>query len=250
MVNSYQNQPVTYGYQTVTNIPAQPPARKKTSIPYTLVGLSVGAGAGALVGWKTNPYMSKSGEVMNDFAQKTLDIFINKHDDSVKKVYKDGLNVLEGLKKVKTPEDLKSLLNNNKDFAQEMCKGLKQTPDEYLKTITKDNLQTNKDAIRSQINGMNGTKLQSIKNQIQACWDKASKTFKKSSDVSQDAFNAIEEATKGFKNKLIGKYALIGGLGTALLSFLTYQIIKGVKAKRQSQAIAQKNVQVQNINNQ
>lgn len=249
MVNSYSALPVSYGYQPVTNVPAnQPVEKKKSALPWTLGGLAVGATTGAIIGWKKNPFITKKGNITDDFAQKALDIFINKNDDSAKKIYNGGVNVLEGLKKVKTPDDLKSLLNSNKEFAEELCKGLKQTPDEYIKTITKENLQANKDTISSQISSANKHKLQSIKNQILACWDKTAETFKKGNNVSQDTFDAINEATKGCKNKLIGKYALIGGLGAALVTFLTYQVIKRARKKKQTQAIAQKNVQAQNIN--
>ena len=86
---------------------------------------------------------------------------------------------------------------------------------------------------------MNKHELQSMKNWIQACWDKTKKEFKKSTDVTQDAFDAINEATKGYKNKLIGKYALIGGLGAAFVSFLAYQIIKNIKNKKQVQKVSQ-----------
>lgn len=249
MVNSYSAPSASYGYQAVTNVPANnTPIKRRTSIPYVLGGLALGSGVGAAIGWESNPFISKKGEVMDDFAQKTLDIFMKKTDDSTKKIYKGSINILEGLKKVKTTNDLKNLLNNNKDFAEEMCKGLKQTPDEYIKTITIDNLEANKDAITAQINGANKNKLQSIKNQIQACWDKTTNSFKKNKNVSQDTFDSINEATKGYKNKFIGKYALIGGLGTALVTFLTYHLIKAIKTKKQTQKIAQKNVQAQNIN--
>lgn len=248
MVNSYSAPPVSYGYQTVTNVPVEPVKKKSSPIPYTIGGLVVGAGAGAAIGWEATPFISKKGNIANDFAQKALDIFINKNDDPAKKVYKGSLKVLEGLKNVKTPNDLKSLLNNNKEFAEEMCKGLRLTPDEYIKTITKDNLEANVETISAQIKSTNGNKLQTIKNQIQACWDKASNSFKKNSAVSQDTFDAINETTKGYKNKLIGKYMLIGGLGTALFTFLTYNLIKSAKTKKQAQAIAKTNIQSQNIN--
>ena len=248
MVNSYSMPTASYGYQAVTNVPTNIPAQKKTSAPYTFGGLAVGAGAGALIGWKSNPFITKQGDVVNNFAQKTFDSFINKTNDSTKKIYKESINILEGLKTIKTTSELETLLNNNKDFVDEMCKGLGQAPDKYIKTITKDNLQANKNTISSQIKAINENKLQTIKNQIQACWDKTTKSFKKSNDVSQEVFDAINETTKGSKNKLIGKYALIGGLGTALIMFISYQLIKFKKMRNQTQAIARKKVQAQNIN--
>ena len=114
--------------------------------------------------------------------------------------------------------------------------------------LNKENLSSNIETITARINGINGNKLQAMKNRIQACWDKSSKSFKKSTSVSKDAFDAIEEATKGTKNKQIGRYALIGGLLTALATFSTYQIVKLVKSKKQSQEIAKANVPAQNVN--
>lgn len=253
MVNSYST-PVNYGYPAVTQIPANNPEinanvkqpKKKTSAPYTFGGLALGAGAGALIGYKTNPYITKKGDVVNSFAQKSFDLFINKNDDTAKKVYNETKNVLESLNCVKTPEDLRTLMNKNKEFFKDMCKELKQTPEQYIRTITEDNLKANTEAISARAKAMNNSKLQSFKNQIQACWDKTRKEFRKSSDVSQDAFDAIKKASSEGKNKLIAKYAIIGGISTALVGFISYHAVKFIKNRKQAQAMAQVQMQAQN----
>ena len=67
-------------------------------------------------------------------------------------------------------------LNNNKELADEVCRGLGKTPDKYIETITQENLRANKENIIQRINSMNKHELQSMKNWIQACWDKTKKT--------------------------------------------------------------------------
>ena len=54
-----------------------------------------------------------------------------------------------------------------------------------------------------------------------------------------------EMTAKGGKNKLIAKYAIIGGLGTALISFTTYHLVKFLKNRKQAQAMTQLQMQAQ-----
>ena len=252
MTNPYSG-PLTYPASPIATVPAQQVVvqeKKKTAAPYVIGGLAVGAGTGALVGWKSNPYISKSGEVVDSFAREAFEKYVNKHDDNAKKIYTQSKKVLEEIKNVKTPEGLKTLLDNNKEFATELCKEIEtsQTPDKYIKTITQDNLRSNKEDIIQRTKSMNNHKIQSMKNWIQACWDKTKKEFKKSADVTEDAFNAIKESTKTGKNKLIAKYAAIGGVAAALVSFVTYKIVQAKKARKQALASSVPPAHVQTVN--
>ena len=250
MTNPYSG-PLTYPTSPLVNVPTQnvvATEKKKTATPYVLGGLAIGAGTGAIIGSKTNPYISKSGEVVDSFAKEAYGKYINKNNDTAKKVYEQGLKVLDEIKKAKSPEDLKTLLNNNKELADEVCRGLGKTPDKYIETITQENLRANKENIIQRINSMNKHELQSMKNWIQACWDKTKKEFKKSTDVTQDAFDAIKESTKSGKNKLIAKYAAIGGVATALVSFITYKIIQSKKARKEALASKVPPAHVQTVN--
>lgn len=252
MTNPYSG-PLTYPASPITTVPAQQVVvqeKRKTAAPYVIGGLAVGAGGGALVGWKSNPYISKSGEVVDSFAKEAFEKYINKHDDSAKKIYTQSKKVLEEIKKVKTPEELKSLLNNNKDFATELCKEVNQNHslDDYFKTITQENLRSNKENIIQRTKSMNNHKIQSMKNWIQACWDKTKKEFNKSTSVTQDAFDAIKESTKIGKGKLMAKYAAIGGAAAALVSFVTYKIVQAKKARKQALASTVPPAHVQTVN--
>ena len=50
-----------------------------------------------------------------------------------------------------------------KEFFDNMCKELKQTPEQYLRTISENNLSANKDTIRARANAINNNKLQQEK---------------------------------------------------------------------------------------
>lgn len=228
MVNSYyQNAPTNFTMQTDSNnIQTMPKKKKAGFLPYTLAGLAVGAGTGAIIGANTNPYIKKSGEAIENFATDVFNKVIENGDEATKKIHKQSKEILNKINKIKTPEELKNLLENNKDFTNNMCNELKQTTDEYLKMITKENFKSNKSTITERINGINKNKLQALKNQIEACWDKNNKKFTKSSNVKQNVFDAIQESCKNFKNKFIAKYAIIGGLVTAITTFIIYQSIK------------------------
>ncbi len=250
MTNPYSG-PLTYPTSPIATVPAQQVVvkeKKKTATPYVIGSLAVGAGGGALVGWKSNPYISKSGEVVDSFAKEAFEKYINKHDDSAKKIYTQSKKVLEEIKKVKTPEELKTLLNNNKDFATEILNDVNQNVDKYIETITEENLRSNKENIIQRTKSMNSHKIQSMKNWIQACWDKTKKEFNKGTGVTQDAFDAIKESTKIGKGKLMAKYAAIGGAVAALVSFVTYKIVQAKKARRQALAPSVPPAHVQTVN--
>lgn len=250
MTNPYSG-PLTYPSSPIATVPAQQVVvqeKKKTAAPYVIGSLAVGAGGGALVGWKSNPYISKSGEVVDSFAKEAFEKYINKHDDSAKKIYTQSKKVLEEIKKVKTPEELKTLLNNNKDFATAILNDVNQNVDKYIETITQENLRSNKENIIQRTKSMNNHKIQSMKNWIQACWDKTKKEFNKSTSVTQDAFDAIKESTKIGKGKLMAKYAAIGGAAAALVSFVTYKIVQTKKARKQALASSIPPAHVQTVN--
>ena len=60
------------------------------------------------------------------------------------------------------------------------------TLDDYIKTITSDNLAGNKKAISDTISQQCKNKIQLMKNWIQKCWDSSAKEFKKADGISDD----------------------------------------------------------------
>ena len=233
MTNPYSG-PLTYPASPIATVPAQQVVvqeKKKTAAPYVIGGLAVGAGTGALVGWKSNPYISKSGEVVDSFAREAFEKYVNKHDDNAKKIYTQSKKVLEEIKNVKTPEGLKTLLDNNKEFATELCKEIEtsQTPDKYIKTITQDNLRSNKEDIIQRTKSMNNHKIQSMKNWIQACYDSVQNKFQKVPEVTQEAFDAIEKAAKGGNGKRILKIAGAAGVAGAVIGWCIHKLAIAIK---------------------
>ena len=64
-----------------------------------------------------------------------------------------------------------------------------------------------------------------MKNKIKTFWDAESKKFAKSDGGDEKIFNAIVDAKKGVKAKVIGKYAAIGAAATGILAVVLHKII-------------------------
>lgn len=218
MTYSYQG-PLTYGPQQNGVYYDGMTYQKPSSAPATIGGLVVGGGVGAYLGNKKNPYM-KNGEVSDTFAKSAYEKYVNKASDAGKEAYNGGLEILKKIDNIKNPEELKTLMNVNKDAAIDICTELKQTPEEFLNNISQENLQANKKIIKEKINAGNNTRYQDMKNQIQACWDKDKKKFVKNDNVKEDVYKAIKKSTSGIKNKIIMKYAAIGGAIAGAVGFV------------------------------
>ena len=217
MTYSYSS-PMTYGpNQPVTYEGMEYKPQKPSSVPTAIVGALTGAGVGFYLGNKTNPYMTKDGNVTDSFAKNAYEKFVNKNDDSAKKIYNQSQEILKKIDGIKSPEELKALFNNNKEAVEKMCEELKHTTEEFINGVTQDNLGANKKSIKERLNAINENQYQSMKNWIQASWDKTSKKFKKVDNVKQEVFDSIKDSTKGMKTKAIIKYmaiaTAIGGVG-------------------------------------
>ena len=224
MAYSYST-PLTYGPNNpVAYEGMEYKAQKPSSIPTAIVGTLVGAGAGAYLGNKTNPYLSKDGSVPDSFAKKAYETFVDKNDDSAKKIYNQSKEILKKIDGIKSPEDLKALFNNNAEAVDKMCEELKHTKDEFINGVTQDNLSANKKTIKERLNAINDNQIQSMKNWIQASWDKTENKFKKVDTVKQEVFDSIQDATKGMKTKAIIKYTAIAGLIGGTVSYVAHKL--------------------------
>ena len=190
------------------------------AVPAALGGIVVGGSVGAYMGNKQNPFFAKSGEITDSFTKSAYENYVNKAADKGKEAYKGGLEVLKKIDTVKTPEELKTLLNNNKEATAEILSETKQSPEEFLNRVTKENLEANKKTIKEKINTGNKTRYQDMKNQILACWDKDKKKFVKNENVTEEAYNAIKKSTSGMKTKIIAKYLAIGAAITGIVGFI------------------------------
>ena len=224
MAYSYSS-PLTYGPNNpVAYEGMEYKAQKPSSVPTAVVGTLVGAGAGFYMGNKTNPYLSKDGSISDTFAKKAYETFVNKGNDSSKKIYNQNNDILKTIDGIKTPEELRALFNKNTDAVSKICEELKHTPEEFINGITQDNLSANKKTIKDRLTATNDNQIQSMKNWIQASWDKAEKKFKKVDTVKQDVYDSIQDATKGMKTKAIIKYAAIAGLVGGTVSYAAHKL--------------------------
>ena len=204
MTYSYSS-PLTYGPQQNGVYYNEMEYKKPSAAPAAIAGVAAGGVTGAVIGSRKNPYMTKSGEVLDSFAKTAYENYVNKVADAGK-------------------EELKTLFEANKEAAKEICTELKQTPEEFLNRITQDNLNKNKTSIKEKITAGNNTRYQDMKNQIQACWDKDKKKFVKSDSVKEDAFKAIKKSTNGIKGKIMAKYAAIGAVIAGIVGFILGKI--------------------------
>lgn len=223
MSYSYQA-PLTYGPQT-NNLSYYDTSYQKPSIAplvtgCTILGGGIGATTGAITSNKKNKPFGKNGEVTDSFAKSTYENFVEKTANSGKESYKGGLNILEKIDSVKSADELKTLFDNNKEATSDICTELKQTPDEFIQNIKKENLEANKKVIKEKINAGNKTRYQNMKNQIEACWNKDQKKFIKVDSVKDDVFNAIEKSKGGIKWGTVAKYGAIGAVVAGVLSFI------------------------------
>lgn len=227
---------MTYPYSNTLNYPQQTGVYyndqhyKKSSAPIATVGAVVGGGIGAYMGIKKNPFISTKGEASDTFARTVYDRYINKATDAGKEGYKEGLNILKKIDKIKTPEELQSLLDTNKEATQGLFTELKQTPEEFMSKVTSENLTNSKKIIKEKIDANNKVRYGEMKNQIQMCWDKENKKFIKNDKIKDEVFDAIKKSTTKTKIKTVAKYTAIGAITTALLGIVAKILLTNKKA--------------------
>lgn len=207
------------GYQDVSK------ARQTSPLPAAAGGLIAGGSIGAFAALKKNNITDKLG-IKDSFTQKVQENLLKEAGESSQNTHKQTLEIIRKINKVKTPEDLKTLFESNKDAAKKLCEQLKQTPDEFLRTITSDNLKKNKETIKHWFEAEHNNQFQALKNKIQFCWDKESKKFVKSETVKQNIYDAIIKTQKYLKKTSILKYASIGGVLGAALGFILNKLTR------------------------
>ncbi|MBR2430209.1 hypothetical protein IKB17_01940 [bacterium] len=219
MTYSYSN-PVTYGPQQ-NGVYYEDPSKKKkfTAGSAAATGVVLGGTVGAIIGARNKSFVSKEGEFTDSFVRTTYDNYMNKAGENSSKAYKESLKILKKIDSVSSPEELKNLLNANPEAAEEICNELKKSPDDFLKNVTKRNLNKNKRTIKTKINANNTTRLQDMRNQIDLCWDANKRKFIKHENVSDDVFNVIKNTKNKIKWSAIGKNALVGAVCTGIFGF-------------------------------
>lgn len=217
MTYSYSS-PLTYGPQQNGVYYDGMTYQKPSAVPFAVGGTVIGSGVGAIIGSKKKPNIAKNGEVTDTFAKSVYEKYVDKVADAGKESYNGGKEILKKIDGINSPEELKALFDANKEAATDMCTELKQTPDEFLNNVSKDNLKANKKTIKEKIVAGNNTRYQDMKNQIQACWDKDKKKFVKNENVNEEVLKILKKSTSSVKNILKG--AAIGGAIAGVTGFV------------------------------
>jgi hypothetical protein len=198
---------------------------KSSSAPYVLSGSVLGAGIGGYLGYRKNPYIKKDGKVVDSFAKNVYENYIDKAGESAKNAYYQGQNILKKINSVSSVDGFQDLLISNEEATKEICTELEHTPEEFLKNVTANNISANKQTIKERINAANKNRIQNIKNQIQACWNKKSNKFEQVDSVREEVFKSINKTAQGAKFKIIAKYAAISGALVGVAAYITHKIL-------------------------
>lgn len=227
MTNSYQNQ-LNYGTQGPLLYEGMR-YKKPSAIPYTLTGGVIGGLAGGCYGayksTRKDSFISKNGNINKDFIKETYEKYLKTSKNSDKDIYEGSIKILDKIDSVKTSEEIQELFNANKEAATEIFNELKQTPEDFAKNISQNNLAENKKVIKDKINAANNARYQNIKNQIQACWDKDKKEFIKNENVSDDLVKILKKTSNKLNWKTMGKFAVIGSAISAVIGFITAKLL-------------------------
>ena len=218
MTVSYSN-PLVYGSQKeINNI--QDTRTTSTIGGAFVASVAVGGAGGLTAGIIKNPYISKKGEITDTFARSVYENV----DSAGKEAYKESLNILKEIDKVKTPEELKTLFNNNKKAAEEVVNGTGESVENFLEKINNDNLKSNKNTIKEKIKATNNSRFQDMKNRILSYWDKDKKKFI-STNTDDEVFKAIKKSRFGIKAKTIAKYTAIGALAAGVIGVICTKLL-------------------------
>ena len=239
MSYSYSTVPMSYGpneqfgYDVVTENPQAHKERKKhPSLVAGGIGAVVGAGAGALIGAKKNPYI-RNGMPKDKFAKSAYDQFVKSAPDDVKNSYGQYNEVINKIDKIKTPDELRTLMNNNPEASKVVSEPLHKTTSEFLSLVNETNLASNKTVIKDSMKNAINSRHVDMKNLIQRCWDPGQKKFIKPADMDDKVFEAIQKTTKRVKAGFIAKWAGISAAVLGVAAFVTHKIIKHKKESTQ-----------------
>jgi len=222
MVYPYSNQ-VNYGnnlpvtYDTYKN--------KQSSAFPTALGVVAGGTLGGYLGYKGNPFNIKNLP-KDSFTQKAYSKYVNKVGGNEKTLYTQAKTVLKELKKAKTVDEFKSLLNANPNITQE---ALGSNYDAILNNITENNLAQNKNTIKKALETQQNNSYQKMKNWIQNCWNITNKKLEKPTGMDENLFKAIKKTAQNYKLQNMGKGIAIGAVVTGLVSYIASKLYQASK---------------------
>jgi len=222
------SQPQSNNQTVVYNQPQIQNNNKKqvpSSVPAGLTGLGVGVLGGCIAGaLKKNPYMN-NGVPTNTFAQLAYEKYLKKAPDIERKAYGQSNEVINQIDKMKNTDELKTLLSNNSEASKEVSTALNKTTEEYLSTVADTNLAANKNMIKKKLEVANQSRYQNMKNEISRAWNSEKRAFVKPDNMDKNTFKAITRTAGAVRARFIATYALIAGIVTGTLTFITHKII-------------------------
>ena len=223
MSYSYQ-QPMNYNQ--VTENPYYNTQVKKDYGKTIGLGCGIaGAGVGTYFGFKKDSFIGKDGTISDDIVKNIYEKHVNKSTDGTKEIYNGGKNIINKIDGIKKSDDLKKLFNTNKEAATNICSDLKQTSEEFLSSVTDNNLEANKKVIKEKIKASNNLRYQDMRNKIQACWDSEKKKLVKADSVSDDVYKTIKNTTGGIKAGTVAKYALVSAAIAGTIGYFIGKLI-------------------------
>lgn len=227
---SYEpTQQLSYAEPVPETVPEKKPRRKLSpAAKVGIAGAGVGAVAGGILGAIQNPYI-RNGCPTDTFAKRAYNKYMELAPADKKEFHTQYNEVISKIDKVKTVDELKTLLNNNPKAAEEIPTALKMPIDEYLKPITDANLSANKAAIKEKLAAGNKTRFQYMKNQISQAWSADKKKFEKPADMDEELFNSIKKVSNRVKTGFIAKWALISAAVVSAVAVIAQKIIKHKK---------------------
>lgn len=198
---------------------AFPQPQRQSNGPSAFGMMTLGAIGGGTVGYLKNRYpVSSDGVVSDTFAKNVFDANLKKNaPEENKKFFKELNNILNKIDKVKTTEDYKKLLKDNKNVIEEQCKGI--SLETTLETLTPDNLKNSKKSLKEILQKIMDFEITKTKNAIKLGWDSETKKFVKTEAFKDDKLFEIIKKTKS--NHQWKKALKYGGITAGIMGALT-----------------------------
>ena len=198
---------------------AFPQPQKKNNGPSTFGMMTLGAVGGGTVGYFKNRYpVASDGTVADSFAKKVFETNLKKNGtEESKTFFKELNNILNKIDKVRTTEDFKKLLKDNKSIIEEQSKGI--SLDMTLSSLNPDNLKTSKASLKETLQKILDFEITKTKNAVRLGWDSDAKKFVKSEAFKDEKlFNIIKKTKSNHQWKKALKY---GGITAGVMGALT-----------------------------
>ena len=198
---------------------------KKSGAPLVGLGFAAGGIAGGIYASKRMPLFIK-GDVEDSFAKAVHKKYIKKiAPESDKTLSKQLSAVIRKIGRVKTTDDLKSLLKKNPEVENIISKDL-------IENVTESTLSSNKATIKNSVLAKSKEHLQAPKNKIISCWDAENKMFAENSNIGEKAYKIIKKTANEFKANAVAKAVLIWGAAAGAAVAVVRKLVNIKKSQK------------------